>query len=73
MKNLEPRERLLWGTFGKSGRDKIKYILIKDLDSEHIKNILITQKLNKTTEEIEMKDELIKELIRRKIDIILDK
>ena len=38
--NLQMREYVLWGTFGKTGKSKLKYILIKDLETDHIKNIL---------------------------------
>lgn len=37
---FEPREVLLWGTFGKNGDQQLKYKLIKDLDIDHIEAIL---------------------------------
>ena len=37
------REYVTWGTYGKSGREKLKRVLIKDLTSEHIEAILETQ------------------------------
>lgn len=69
--DLEPREKLLWGHFGRTGKDPIQYLFIKDLESEHIKNILLTQKLDHTKKWINMKNELIKELNRRKLDTLL--
>ena len=37
------REYVTWGTYGKSGKEKLKRVLIKDLTSEHIEAILETQ------------------------------
>ena len=37
------REYVTWGTYGKSGREKLKRVLIKDLTTEHIEAILETQ------------------------------
>ena len=37
------REYLTWMTFGKTGKDKPKRVLIKDLTTEHIEAILETQ------------------------------
>ena len=36
-------EYLLWGTYGKNGTSKLKYKVIKDLDTDHIMSILATQ------------------------------
>lgn len=36
-------DRLLWGTYGKTGMDKFKWVLLKDCTSEHLGNILMTQ------------------------------
>lgn len=35
------REKAKWGTYGKSGKEAIRYIAIKDLETEHIHNILM--------------------------------
>ena len=37
------REYVTWGTYGKSGKEKLKRVLIKDLTTEHIEAILGTQ------------------------------
>lgn len=42
--DLNPREYLFWTTFGKNGDEERKVILIKNLETDHIKNILSTQK-----------------------------
>jgi hypothetical protein len=38
------REWMLWGTFGKSGKDPLKYVILKNMSDEHIRAILATQK-----------------------------
>ena len=38
------RECMHWGTYGKSGKEELKWILLKDMESEHIKNIIVTEK-----------------------------
>jgi hypothetical protein len=35
---------LTWGTYGKNGKGKYKEVYLKDLDTDHIKQILKTQK-----------------------------
>jgi hypothetical protein len=37
------RNKLRWGTFGKSGKEPLRKVLIKDLTNEHIQAILDTQ------------------------------
>ena len=37
------REHITWGTRGMTGKDKLKRVLIKDLTTEHIEDILETQ------------------------------
>jgi hypothetical protein len=33
----------IWGTFGKRGEEKLKYVAIADMDTEHIQKVLDTQ------------------------------
>lgn len=40
----EIRQKLLWGTRGKDGKEPLEYKLISTLDKDHIKAILDTQK-----------------------------
>lgn len=40
----EIREKLLWGTYGKSGKDKFSWIILKNMTKEHLRNIIDTQK-----------------------------
>lgn len=37
------REVFTWGTYGKDGKQELRYILLKDMDIEHIEAILETQ------------------------------
>jgi hypothetical protein len=37
------RERLSWGTRGKNGKRNLKFVLIKDLTTDHIQAIIETQ------------------------------
>lgn len=39
----EIRAALTWGTFGKSGKEAFRWVLLKDMSSNHIKAILETQ------------------------------
>ena len=36
---FEQRDFMLWGTYGKSGKDSIQYKFVDELTSEHIQNI----------------------------------
>lgn len=38
------RSSFAWGTRGESGREPLSWVLLKDLDTDHICNILNTQK-----------------------------
>jgi len=37
------REMVKWGTYGKSGKDRLKWVSVAEMDDEHIMNILRTQ------------------------------
>jgi hypothetical protein len=37
------REKFKWGTYGKNGNKKLKFVALKDLDLEHIAAIIKTQ------------------------------
>lgn len=43
IKFKSPREFMLWGTYGKDGKQPLKWVLFKDMANEHIENILKTQ------------------------------
>ena len=34
------KEKLLWGTFGKSGKEPLKYVLLKNCETSHLEKIL---------------------------------
>jgi hypothetical protein len=37
------REWMIWGTYGKSGKDPLKWVILKNMSDEHISAILATQ------------------------------
>ena len=37
------RDWMDWGTFGKSGTERLKWVILKDMSDEHIQAILDTQ------------------------------
>jgi len=41
---FEPRDVMLWGTYGKNGDQPLKYVFLKDMTNEHIQAIIDTQK-----------------------------
>lgn len=34
------REHFTWGTYGESGKEKLQYVALKNLDTQHIHNII---------------------------------
>ena len=46
------RENVVWESYGIDGNDDVKYIKIKDLELDHIENILILPSLSNAFEEI---------------------
>ena len=41
------KEKLLWGTYGKDGKSPLKYVLLKNCETEHLEMILKQPKLGK--------------------------
>jgi len=37
---LEAREKLIWGSYGKSGKEELHYIRLKDMEEDHIANVI---------------------------------
>lgn len=37
---LEAREKLIWGSHGKSGKEPLRYIRLKDMEENHIANVV---------------------------------
>jgi hypothetical protein len=37
------REAFTWGTYGKTGKDELKFVSLKDMDSDHIEAVIKTQ------------------------------
>jgi len=50
-------ELLFWGTYGKDGKGPFRRVAIKDMETDHIKNVLKIQGVD-TTLEFEMNKEL---------------
>lgn len=46
------RDVFLWGTFGKSGKEPLKRILLKDMEDSHIEAILNTQNISEERKEM---------------------
>lgn len=47
---IPPREYAIWGTYGKSGKGKLKYIKVKNIKIDHLESILKTVKRIKGTD-----------------------
>lgn len=41
---IEFSNRLLWGTYGRPARHPVRWKQLRDLDTEHLQNILATQR-----------------------------
>ena len=41
--SLLPRDWVEWGTYGKSGNEPLRWVLLKDMTDEHIQAVLDTQ------------------------------
>ena len=39
------REHLMWGTYGVDGSEPLKWVLLKEMDTDHIRAVLLTQPL----------------------------
>lgn len=39
------RENLMWGTYGKYGTGPLRYVALKDMETEHIRAVLETQRI----------------------------
>jgi hypothetical protein len=37
------RDWMIWGTYGKTGREPLKFVILKNMSDEHIEAILKTQ------------------------------
>ena len=39
--HYELRQSYRWGTYGKSGREPLKWVILRDIHDDHLENILI--------------------------------
>jgi len=67
------RDFFEWGTYGKDGNEPLKYIKLKDMEEEHIQNILKTQKnINENTISIFLREieyrKYLKKIFENKIN-----
>lgn len=46
IQKVKPEKILLWGTYGKDGKQPLKYIPIEEMETSHIEAVLKTQNLN---------------------------
>jgi len=43
LKNQLVRDWMTWGTYGKSGKEPLRFVLLKNMSDEHIQAVLDTQ------------------------------
>lgn len=63
---ISQREILFWGTYGKNGKQPFKWVLLKNMNTEHIKAVIITQKQIKKTYKKALNEEIN---LRRKMKL----
>ena len=63
--HVNPRNYLMWGTYGKSGNEPLGYISPKDMDETHIRNVLTGGISNQSKLPDYMKNMFIAELATR--------
>lgn len=63
---VKPEKILFWGTYGKDGKQPLKYIPLDDMDSGHIEAVLKTQKNNAFRN-------IMESILRKRKLVILDK
>jgi len=52
------REKVTWGTYGKDGKGPLTWVLVKDMDTEHLKAVIEYPGVNPGIQEV-MQKELI--------------
>ena len=50
------REHMSWGSYGKKGKDKLRFIILKDMSDSHIKNVLATDQGSTWVRELMQKE-----------------
>lgn len=63
------REWLTWGTYGKSGNEPLKWVILKNMSDEHIQAILETQRQISNFYRKEFQKELTRRIKNPKLSI----
>jgi hypothetical protein len=66
----EVREKLLWGTYGKNGDQPLSYVRLKDMDENHIANVIQMIREDMSTRTLWRRDMMQQELRYRKLSAI---
>jgi hypothetical protein len=69
----EVREKLLWGTYGRNGEQPLSYVRLKDMEENHIVNVLQMIKDDTSIRAIYRRDMMQRELKHRKLSAIVGK
>ncbi len=71
---LEAREKLIWGSYGKSGKEPLHYIRLKDMEDGHIEKViwLIEDQPNKGPAIKWRREMMLQELEYRKQQLLED-
>ena len=68
---IEVREKLLWGSYGKSGKEPLHHIRLKDMGEEHIANVIEYLKLHLSSPVAKWRIEMMREELKyRKLKLI---
>ena len=51
---LEAREKFVWGSYGKSGKEPLRYVRLKDMENEHIKAVIAILSSNRLLTKVEI-------------------
>ncbi len=66
------REKLLWGTYGRNGDQPLSYVRLKDMEENHIANVIQMIKEDSSVRAIYRRDMMQQELKYRKLSAIVN-
>ncbi len=69
----EVREKLLWGTYGRNGDQPLSYVRLKDMEENHIANVIQMIREDSSNRAIYRRDMMQQELKYRKLSGIVGK
>lgn len=61
------REVVKWGHYGKSGREPLQFVILKDMTTDHIESILKTQKLQDWRKELFEKELELRTVVQEEL------